>query len=313
MVAGLAGHMARLSRFDGGSRATGSGWYPGEMARTRRLIRENLPLVGLVIEVADARAPRATRHPDLRRLTPGRPILTVLSKADLADPGATRRWLDALSRDSGPERAAVAFAAGSRAPAREVLRLAPELARTRGPRSPVRAMVVGLPNVGKSTLINRLVGRAAAGTGDRPGVTRGKQWLRAGEGLELLDLPGILVPGSVPRRAGLLLALLGVLPDHAYDSLEVARWALDLLERADRLPPEVGPADGEEGSGDPNLGVRDDLLARYALARGHLKAGGLPDLERAARSLIGALRLGRLGRLTYEFPGDDPGKAGSGS
>ncbi len=318
--------MARLT--DGGST-----WFPGQMARTRRLIRENLPLVGLVIEVADARAPRATRYPALEKLVPGRPILTVLGKADLADPPLTADWVKTIAGGeavtgarsgpagpegaAGPPHAAVAFSSTEPRDAREVLRLAGVMALRRSRQADARAMVVGLPNVGKSTLINRLVGRSAARTGDRPGVTRGKQWLRAGPDLLLLDLPGVLVPGRLPGRVSLTLALVGILPREAFDPVEVATHALGVLLEAGRLPPELaersaavagaggsasGPGGWSAARREGNASLLTNLLRRYALVRGHLRAGGEPDLERAAVALVGAFREGRFGRLTLERP-----------
>jgi ribosome biogenesis GTPase A len=300
--------MAGVTGGRGRGRQAGSTWFPGEMAKTRRLIRENLSLVGLVIEVADARAPKASRHPGLAGLVPGRPILTVLAKADLADPAATRRWLDFVSRGKaggpdGPAGGAIAFSSRQRTGTRDLVKLAAGLGRSRSPHGTVRAMVVGLPNVGKSTLINRLVGRASAKTGDRPGITRGKQWVRAEDGLDLLDLPGILVPGTIPPGVALILALLGILPGHVLDVAEVARYALTLLAETDRLPPEVTEGVGTEGAG-------PDLLTRFALARGHLMPGGVADLERAATAVVRAFREGRFGRLTLEAPGDPAGKGG---
>ncbi len=284
----------------GGRRAAAaSTWFPGEMAKTRRLIRENLPLVGLVIEVADARAPRAMRHPGLKGLVPGRPVLTVLGKADLADPSVTRRWVEFLGRTSPSGDGVAVFSGGRGREVRAIAGLARELGRARSPRAPVRAMVVGLPNVGKSTLINRLCGRASARTGDRPGVTRGKQWLRAGDGLELLDLPGILVPGRLPDPVALRLALLGILPDHAFEVTRVALFALDLLAEAHRLPAEL--CRGEESAA-------FGLLERFAEVRGHVRSGGRPDLERAAAALVRDFREGRFGRFSLERPPDDAGR-----
>jgi ribosome biogenesis GTPase A len=287
-------------------------WFPGQMARTRRLIRENLSLVGLVVEVADARAPRASRHPGLDKLVPGRPILTVLGKADLADPALTSRWIAFLREHGRPGDWAMAFSEADRRDVGEARRLAAGLGRRRSAAGTVRAMVVGLPNVGKSTLINRLVGRASARVGDRPGITRGKQWLGAGDSLDLLDLPGILVPGRLPIRVFRILALLGLLPQPAFDPVEVAVEALAVLEAAEHLPPELaaagesrpGPAapDGGE-AGDVADAMRPmELLTRWAVARGHLRSGGRPDLERAAVALIGAFRESRFGRLTLESP-----------
>jgi ribosome biogenesis GTPase A len=266
------------------------------MTKTRRLIRENLPLVGLVIEVADARAPRATRHPGLKGLVGGRPVLTVLGKADLAEPSVTRRWVEFLGRTLPSGDGVAVFSGGRGREVRTIAGLARELGRTRSPRAPVRAMVVGLPNVGKSTLINRLCGRASARTGDRPGVTRGKQWLRAGDGLELLDLPGILVPGRLAEPVALRLALLGVLPEHAFEVTQVALLALDLLTEAGRLPAEL--RHGEESAA-------PGLLERFAEVRGHLRSGGRPDLERAAAAVVREFREGRFGGFSLERPPDD--------
>jgi len=303
----------------------GAVWFPGEMARTRHLIRENLSLTTLVIEVADARAPRASRYPGLAPLVPGRPILTVLAKADLADPEITRDWvarLEAGTREAvarGPGDAAsggaIALSAGNRADVQRLVRKVTALGRRAGRRGPIRAMIVGLPNVGKSTLINRLAGRASARTGDRPGITRGKQWIRTGSGFDLCDLPGILVPGRLPSRVALLLAVLGVLPEQAFDTTEAARLVLDVLAERDALPAELKVAEEEPpgragGAGAPD---GDTLLARYALARGHLRSGGRPDLERAATSLVRAFREGRFGRVSLETPaalGPEGGPAG---
>lgn len=279
-------------------------WFPGQMARTRRLIRENLRLVGVVIEVADARAPRASRYPALAKLCPGRPILTVLTKADLAEPRLTAEWVSRLP--------ALSFSESQSRDARAVVAQALALGGRSGG-SPAasaratRAMVVGLPNVGKSTLINRLVGRASARTGDRPGITTGKQWLKAGGRLDLLDLPGILVPGRLPPKVALTLALLGNLPSQAFDPNEVALHALARLEEAGRLPD--GLADGRppRGAGPADEpGRYQSMLADYAIRRGHLKAGGQPDTERAAVAMIGALRDGRFGPLTLERPEEAP-------
>jgi len=272
------------------------------MAKTRRLIRENLPLVGLIIEVADARAPRASRHPELWRLVSQRPVLTVLTKSDLADPAATRLWVDFLSGGSAGSQdetsgRAIAFSSHQRSGPRDLIKLAGALGRARSPRGSVRAMVVGLPNVGKSTLINRLVGRYSARTGDLPGITKGKQWVRAAEGLDLLDLPGILVPGTIPPKVAMILALVGILPSHAFDVTEIARYILSWSAVEDRLGPE------EEG-------LEADSLTQIALSRGHLLPGGAPDLERAATAVVGAFREGRLGRVTLELPSGSVGEAG---
>ncbi len=297
-------------------KAAASSWFPGQMARTRRLIRENLPLVGLIIEVADARAPKASRHPGLDKLVPGRPILTVLTKADLAEPAATKRWIEWLRQTGRPGDGAIAFSEGDRQAVREVARSAAQASRPG--RTSARAMVVGLPNVGKSTLINRLVGRASARTGDRPGITRGKQWLKAGGGggpgqgagagsFDLLDLPGILVPGRLPPKVALTLAVLGILPAQAFDPVEAGLHAVGILETSGRLPEEILAGPALEADLEGPAARETELLVRYALGRGHLRAGGQPDLERAAVALVGAVREGRFGPLTLELPAGGPG------
>ena len=277
-------------------------WYPGTMARAKRLIRENLAVVDVVVELVDARIPGSSRDPGLDRLLGGKARLLVLNKADLADPGMTRRWLSWLAARG--ERA-LAFSATPRASPAKLLGALRTFDGGRRPSRSLRVMVVGTPNVGKSSLLNRLAGRASAATGDRPGVTRGKQWITLAPGLDLLDLPGVLQPRALAGETGYRLAAAGIVPEGAYEPVLVAVWLLAWL---------VSRPSGQQGLqatyGDQLTGGADphDLLELVGRARGCLAAGGKIDRERAAAAVVKDFRDGRLGRHTLE----SPPKAGEG-
>lgn len=275
-------------------------WFPGHMAKAKRAVAADLALVDVVLEVVDARVPAASANADLEGLLQGKPRVVLLNKADLADPAATRAWVAALGRRC---LSAVAFAAlggegvkptlaaveAAYAPKRAAL-----VARGVRPR-PARAMVVGIPNVGKSAVINRLAGGKHAITGDKPGVTRGRQWVRAGN-VELLDTPGILQPKFEAERAGYLLAAAGAVSDAVFDPVEVAAYVLPELWR--RAAPALQRRFAlTELRSEPVESL--DLLARQ---RGLLRPGGVPDRERAALLLLKEFREGLLGRLTLEDP-----------
>jgi ribosome biogenesis GTPase A len=256
-------------------------WFPGHMVTALRKLRERLALVDVVIEVVDARLPHMSANPELDRIVAGKPRLVVLSRDDLADPFATRRWLAwYASRD----QAAVAVD-GRAQPS--VNRARAELLRLVDAHGPSRAIVVGIPNTGKSALINGLVRRAAAKAENKAGVTRQLQWFRVNPSLELMDTPGILVPKIPTADAQWMLALTGALPRERYDSQEVAAafagWA-----REHR----------------PALEVPD--LATFARTRGFLRRGDEPDLHNAAGAFLRAFNDGKLGRVTFEEP---PGAA----
>lgn len=268
------------------------------MARALRLVRQRLRLVDVVVEVLDARLPRASRYPALAGMVAGRPRLLVLAKADLADPLLTGRWLAAL-RAAG-ERAVALDLRQDRDAARLRRELAPLAAARQGLRARrlPRVMVVGLPNTGKSTLLNRLVGRSASRTGAVPGVTRGEQWVRAG-GFEILDLPGVLPPTLGNRQVLGLLAVCQLVGPETVPEEEAANLLAGWL--AARAPAVLETAYGWQPGQAP--------LEAVARRRGALLAGGLLDLERAAGVLLADFRHGRLGRLTLEAPED----AGPGS
>jgi len=277
-------------------------WFPGHMAKARRLLQECLPLVDAVVELRDARAPESSRNPELGAIAGAKPRIVLLNKSDLADDGATRRWLDFLRREFP------ALAVDCRS-GRGLSRFAPVVQEAlrdtivrnaaRGmAQKPLRLMVVGIPNVGKSSLINRLAGAARAKTADKPGVTRHNQWYsvgRAGEiPLELLDTPGVLWPKFDDPAVGEKLAFLGSVKDEVLDAetlalrlLEVLRagYPARLVERYRLSDPALPPW---------------ELLEAIARRRGMLLPGGAPDVHRAAATLLDELRAGKLGKLTLD-------------
>lgn len=294
-------------------------WYPGHMTRAKRNMSADVKLVDLVIELLDARAPRSSENPDIRKLAAGKKRLVLLNKADLADEGKTRQWISAF-RAEGCEVVAMdsrrrdAIGLVKQA----VLRLSEERRardKARGilNQRPVKAMICGIPNVGKSTFINSLVGKASAKTGDKPGVTKGNQWLSIGNEFLLLDTPGVLWPKFEDASVGVRLALLGSINDEIINREELAMQLLSLL--LSEYPKELfgryafAEADLEEqlsASEDMDvIGLDRRVLAALALVaerRSCLKRGGVPDYERAARLLIDDLRSGRLGRISLETP-----------
>ena len=275
------------------------------MARTRRLLQESLPLVDAVAELRDARAPESSRNPELGALLGAKPRIVLLNKSDLADDGATRRWLALLSRefpalavDCRSGRGLSRFASI----VQETLRETIERNAARGmAQKPLRLMVVGIPNVGKSSFINRLAGGARAQTADRPGVTRHNQWYPAGRvgniPIELLDTPGVLWPKFEDPSVGEKLAFLGSVKDEILDAETLALRLLDVLRTGYparlagryRLDPEA-------------LGALPlwELLEAISRRRGMLLPGGVPDTHRAAAALLEDLRAGKLGKITLD-------------
>jgi ribosome biogenesis GTPase A len=289
-------------------------WFPGHMTKARREIAESISSNDLIIEVLDARMPRASENPLVAEMRGQKPCLKVLSKSDLADPDATARWIRWFETERAevskryPDGNVRVAALRTDRPG-ETRRLVPELARKLaphrvGPGKSVRALVVGIPNVGKSTLINTLAGRKAAKTGDRPAVTRGRQHVETELGLSLWDNPGIMWPNITSDAASHRLALGGAIPDTALEYENVALFgAKFLLERYPQLLraryklealPETAAA----------------LLGEIGRKRGALRAGGIIDLHKAADVLIHDFRSGALGRISLEVPPEPSPAAG---
>lgn len=278
-------------------------WYPGHMAKAKREISERLKIIDIVLEIRDSRIPRASGNPDLAALIGGKTRIVVLNKADLADPVATEGWRAALSRDEAltveaDSRSVAGLrqvrAEASAAAARLSERLA---ARGRRPR-PARMLVVGVPNVGKSTIINRLAQRGAARTADRPGVTRGQQWVTVGKSLELLDTPGLLWPRFDDPEVGVKLAVTAAIDDRLTDVEELCNWLIDFLMR--RYPLELSSYCGL----DSLPSIPGELIDRIGRLRGCLQSGDRVDSRRAAEVILRDFRDGKIGRISLEHPGD---------
>ena len=282
-------------------------WYPGHMAKSRRMLTEQLRTVDAVIELCDARAPGATRNPDLDVMAQSKARLLILNKADLAEDAATAAWLKFYKR-AGLEAMKFDSAAGNpRDALARVTRLtAPAVDRmkARGVNKIIRAMVVGIPNVGKSTYINKLFGRAAAVTGDKPGVTRGRQWVKIGPYLELLDTPGMLWPKLSDQGGARMLAYLGSVRDQALDAESLAESLLNaLMAITPAAVTERFKLDALQGDNAESPFGRiwnPPLLERACAGRGWLLPGGRLDTHRGAALVLDEFRAGKLGKITLE-------------
>ena len=276
-------------------------WYPGHMTKAKRAMKEDVKLVDLVIELVDARAPLASRNPDIDSLAAGKGRVILLNKADLASEKANAAWITYFESQGFQvmkiDARAKATLKQLNALIQEACKEKIERDRRRGILNrPVRAMVVGIPNVGKSTFINSFAGKAAAKTGNKPGVTKGNQWIRLNKQVELLDTPGILWPKFEDQRVGLLLAFLGSINNEILEKDELASELADYLRN-------ITPGLLKERYGIEEDGKKPyELLDEIAAARACLTKGGVNDLTKAARLLLDEFRGGKLGRITLEMP-----------
>ncbi|MCL1829468.1 MAG: ribosome biogenesis GTPase YlqF [Oscillospiraceae bacterium] len=277
-------------------------WFPGHMAKARRMLEENIKLVDAVCEIADARIPLSSRNPDLAGLTAAKPRLLIFNRADLADPNITANWREYFKGNKEPfietDSKSGAGISGFPRAVRELLKEKLNKSASKGLRPPVlRVMVVGITNVGKSSFINRAAKRKAAPAADRPGVTRGKQWITVDSGLELLDTPGLLWPKFDDPETGELLAITGAIPNEMTDAAELAAGFMARLKKyypeAIKSRYDFIPEDNDSGH---------ELLQKAAKRRAFLMPGGDYDIERMAYVLFDEFRAGKLGRISLERP-----------
>lgn len=287
-------------------------WYPGHMTKAMRMMRENVRLVDLVIEILDARVPLSSRNPDVDQLAQGKQRMIILSKADLADPELTAEYLHYFTEK---KIEAIALDARTKKANTQIMKALSKITKEKKERDqkrgirnrPVRAMICGIPNVGKSTFINSLSGRSSAKTGNKPGVTKGKQWISFA-GLELLDTPGILWPKFEDQNVGVRLALVGSIRDEILDEEDLARRLLDILLRRypsllrDRYFVSDDAKDAVEIPEQSEYNDRElhEILVQIAAVRNLLRSGAEPDPVRAAHLLLDDFRSGRIGRITLD-------------
>ena len=279
-------------------------WFPGHMTKAQRMIEENLSMVDAVCEILDARIPYSSRNPDIDRLAGDKPRLVILNRVDLADPQMTARWrkyfesrgLAILETDAKSGKGVGNFAPAVRRLLKD--KLAAYEAKGQVGR-PLRVMILGIPNVGKSTFINRVAGRKAAIAGDKPGVTRGKQWINIDQGLDLLDTPGILWPKFDSQEVGEMLAITNAIKA---DVLDKETLGANFMLRLRELYPKA-IEERYKFVPDPDMNGFE-LLEQAAKKRGFLVSRGEYDIERMANTLLGEYHDGKLGRLTLEAPPD---------
>lgn len=278
-------------------------WFPGHMAKTRRAIKSNLPLVDAVVEIIDARIPLSSQNPEMSRMISGKPRMLVLNKCDMADDRATAAWIDyfrkkgilAIAIDCKTGKGLRAFM-----PALQQ-QLLKDLMQTRASKGmagrPTRVMVVGIPNVGKSSFINKMSGSKKAKVEDRPGVTRVKQWVKLGDSAEMLDMPGVLWPKFDDQEAAKRLAFTGAIKDDILDTETIAMMLLKYL--ADNYPGMLTARYKFEPLPDD---TGKELLEKLGKKRGMLVSGGEINTERAAITVLDEFRAGKIGRITLEKP-----------
>lgn len=278
-------------------------WYPGHMTKAKRMMQENIKLIDLMIELVDAREPLSSRNPDIDELGKNKARMILLNKSDLADARRNQEWMRYFE-EKGFHVVEINSKSGKGIKAiqgvvQEACKEKIERDRKRGILNrPVRAMVVGIPNVGKSTFINAFAGKACTKTGNKPGVTKGKQWIRLNKGLELLDTPGILWPKFEDQKVGLRLAWIGSMNDEVLQIDELAYELIAFLQKS-----YAGLL--KERYGVEETGDAVSVLENICMVRKCLKKGEEPDILKGAALLMDDFRSGRLGRITLEFPPDE--------
>ncbi len=280
-------------------------WFPGHMAKTRRLISENIGSCDVVLELLDARIPSSSKNPEIEKLTASRPTLTLLNKSSLADPAVTKRWTEEYAA-AGKTALAIDCITGDGigkigGMCREILREKTEKWNERGMTGKrPRAMILGIPNVGKSSLVNKLCGAKKAKVEDRPGVTLSKQWVATASGFDLLDMPGVLWPKFEDKTTGRNLAFTGAIRDAILDTEMLAG---ELCEKLAAIAPDLFFTRYKLDRGALAAAGPHDLLSAVAKKRGFLISGGELDLERAASIVLDEFRGGKIGRISLEAPG----------
>lgn len=278
-------------------------WYPGHMVKAKRKIAEDLKLVDVVIELLDARIPMSSRNPEVDEIVGNKKRIIVLNKSDLADAALNRKWIDYFNRENTKVILANSITgvglkevlAASRLLMKEKL----DKLKSKGLLvKTTRALIIGIPNVGKSTFINKLAGKSVAQTGDRPGVTKSKQWIKVGPELELLDTPGILWPKFEDERVGMCLAFTGAIKDEILDVNELAQKLLEVL--SSKFPAMLKARYKLEDI--PEGITPEELLQTIGRKRGCLVSGGVVDLQRASVLLLDEFRGGKIGNITLETP-----------
>ncbi len=276
-------------------------WYPGHMTKAKRAMQEDIKLIDVIIELVDSRVPFSSKNPDIDTLANGKSRILLMNKYDLADKAVSDKWTK-YYEEKGYFVATVNSKNGRGVKAvNDVIQKACkekiERDRKRGILNrPIRAMIVGIPNVGKSTFINSFAGKACAKTGNKPGVTKGKQWIRLNKNVELLDTPGILWPKFEDQQVGLNLAFIGSIKDELYNIYELSLLLLDYLIK--NYPDAVADFYEIENSDSNN-----ELLERISIKRGCIKSGAEYDLDKAAKCLVDDFRNGRIGKISLEIPG----------
>ena len=275
-------------------------WYPGHMTKARRMMQEDIKLVDLVIELIDARIPLSSRNPDIDELARGKSRLILLNKSDLADAAMNKKWQEYFAKNNITTLVIDSKARAGFGPINSAIEkvCADKIERDRKKGiigRPVRAMVVGIPNVGKSTFINSLCKKASTKTGNKPGVTKGKQWIKLSKGVDLLDTPGILWPRFENEQTGLNLAFIGSINDEILDETELA---INLIDRIKSSYP--GALYNRYGCDESS--VTTVILEETAIKRGCLKKGNEPDFAKAAHIILDDFRSGKLGHITLEDP-----------